>query len=176
MQKRWIQLGIVGKAHGLNGAFFVSQRDEELPEELKTLRIGPTQDKSVEYKVKAIRWQNDRPVLHCEEIKSRTEAEAITHSKIWADRDLLDIDDDDEYFWSDVIGKKVRDSSGLDFGEITELVNYGASDIAIIEDGQGRTVEIPFVDVYFNMEFALEDEFIHMLVTADVFDDTWTTE
>lgn len=176
MQKRWIQLGIVGKAHGLNGAFFVSQRDEELPENLKALRIGASQEKAVDYKVKAVRWQNDRPVLHCEGISSRTDAEAMTHFKIWADRDVLEIDEDDEYFWSDVIGKKIKDSSGVDFGEITDMVNYGASDIAIIQDGKGRTAEIPFVDVYFNMEFELEDEYLHMLVTADTFDEVWTAE
>ncbi|MES2744061.1 MAG: ribosome maturation factor RimM [Bdellovibrionota bacterium] len=176
MQKRWIQLGIVGKAHGLNGAFFVSQRDDELPEELKSLRIGPTQDKSTEYKIKAVRWQNDRPVLHCEEIKSRTEAESLTHQKIWADRDLLPIDEDEEYFWSDVIGKKLLDSAGVPFGEVTEVVNFGASDIVVVIDGKGRTAEIPFVELYFNMDFEVEDDVIHMLVTADVFDEVWTTE
>jgi 16S rRNA processing protein RimM len=175
VQKRWIQLGIVGKAHGLNGAFFVSGRDEELPE-VKTLLIGPSQEKSREFKVKVIRWQNDRPVLQCEEIKSRTEAEALTHQKIWADRDSLEIDDDEEYFFSDVIGKKIVDIEGKDFGEIVDMVNYGATDIAIIEDGKGRTAEIPFVDAYFNMDFDIDDEVLHLLVASDVFDEVWTTE
>ncbi len=175
MQKRWIQLGIVGKAHGLNGAFFVSQRDEELPEELKVLRIGTSAEKSVEHKVKAVRWQADRPVLQCENIKSRTEAEALTHQKIFVDRDLLEIDED-EYFYSDVIGKKIVDSSGKMFGEIVDMVNYGASDIVIVHDDKGRTAEIPFVEVYFDMEWDFEDEAIRLLVDPSVFDEVWVSE
>ncbi len=175
MLKRWIQLGIVGKAHGLNGAFFVSQRDEELPDELKTIRIGTSKDKASSYKVKSIRWQNDRPVLHCEEVKSRTEAEALTHMKIFADRDDLEIDED-EYFWSDVIGKQILDPNGKPFGEITDMVNYGASDIAIVVDEDGRTAEIPFVAEYFDMEFDLDADEIRLLVDAAIFDEVWVKE
>ncbi len=176
MQKRWIQLGIVGKAHGLNGAFFVSQRDEELPEELKTLYIGASIDKAVTLSIKSTRWQNDRPVLHCEEIKTREAAEALCHQIIWADRDAMEIDEDEEYFWSDVIGKKIKDSEGVYFGKITDVVNYGASDIVSVVDAQGRTAEIPFVDFYFDMDFDLDGEEIQLVVLADVFDDVWTVE
>ncbi len=175
MLKRWIQLGIVGKAHGLNGAFFVSQRDEELPDEIKSIRIGSSKDKASSYKVKSIRWQSDRPVLQCEEIKSRTEAEALTHMKIYVDREDLDIDED-EYFWSDVIGKRIVDLNGKPFGEITDMVNYGASDIAIVVDDDGRTAEIPFVSSYFDMDFEYEAEEIKMLVEAEIFDEVWVKE
>lgn len=176
MQKRWIQLGIVGKPHGLNGAFFVSRRDEELPEELKTLHIGPSADKAKTFTIKSSRWQSERPVLHCSEITTREGAEAICHQIIWADRDAMEINEDEEYFWSDVIGKKVKDSEGVYFGTIKDLVNYGASDIVMIIDEQGRSAEIPFVDFYFDMDFNVNDETIQMIVRSDVFDDVWTRE
>lgn len=176
MTKRWIQLGIVGKAHGLNGAFFVSQRDEELPEELKDLRIGTDPEKAKTYTIKATRWQSDRPVLHCQEITTREGAEALCHQLIWADRDAMEIDEDEEYFWSDVIGKKVKDSDGVFFGTIKDVVNYGASDIVTVVDDKGRIAEIPFVDFYFDMDFDLDGEEIQMVVLADVFDDVWTQE
>ena len=175
MQKRWIQLGIVGKPHGLNGAFFVSQRDEELPE-LKTLHIGPSADKAKTFTIKGTRWQSERPVLMCSEICTREAAEAICHQIIWADRDAMEIDEEEEYFWSDVIGKKVNDSGGVYFGKVTDVVNYGASDIVTIVDDKGRTAEIPFVDFYFDMDFDLDGEVIRMIVLSDVFEDVWTTE
>jgi 16S rRNA processing protein RimM len=176
VQKRWIQLGIVGKAHGLNGAFFVSQRDEELPEEIKSLHIGPSIDKAKTFSVKSIRFQGERPVLQIAEISSRESAEAICHQIIWADRDALEIDEDEEYFWSDVIGKTIKDSEGLLFGTVTDVNNYGASDIVTIEDDKGRTIEIPFVDFYFDMDFDLDGEEILMIVKSDVFDDVWTAK
>ncbi len=176
MQKRWIQLGIVGKPHGLNGAFFVSQRDEELPEELKTLHIGPSADKAKAFTIKSTRLQSERPVLLCSEISTREGAEAICHQIIWADREAMQIDEEEEYFWSDLIGMKVKDSDGILFGTIREVVNYGASDIVTIVDDKGRSAEIPFVDFYFDMDFDLEAEAIQMIVLSDVFDDVWTAE
>ncbi len=176
MKKRWIQLGIVGKPHGLNGAFFVSQRDEELPEELKVLRIGPDAEKAKTYTIKNTRWQSERPVLHCLEISSREGAEAICHQPLWADRDSMEIDEDEEYFWSDVIGKKIKDRDGVYIGSITDVVNYGASDIVTVVDAKGRIAEIPFVDAYFDMEFEHGSEEIQMTVLAEVFDDVWTEE
>ena len=176
MQKRWIQLGIVGKAHGLNGAFFVSQRDEELPDELKNLRIGTIAETAKTFTIKSARWQNDRPVLLCSEISTREAAEAICHQTIWADRDEMEINEEEEYFWSDVIGKKVRDRDGVYFGKITDVVNYGASDIVAVVDAKGRTAEIPFVEFYFDMDFDLDGEEIQMTVLAEVFDDVWTQE
>ncbi|MBC7660612.1 MAG: 16S rRNA processing protein RimM [Chitinophagaceae bacterium] len=176
MQKRWIQLGIVGKAHGLNGAFFVSQRDEEIPDGLKTLRIGPSVETAKTFTIKSSRWQNDRPVMLCSEIASREAAEAICHQPIWADRDDMEIDEEEEYFWSDIVGKEVKDSQGTFFGTISEVANYGASDIVLIEDGKGRTVEVPFVEFYFDMGFDLDGTEIRLIVLSEVFDDTWTTQ
>lgn len=173
MNKRWIQLGIVGKAHGLNGAFFISSRDDLLPETVKGIRIGKDPDKAPTMKVKACRWQSDRPLVQVEELKTRDAAELICHSPIWCDRQEIDIDEDEEYFWGDLIGKQVVDPQGVKLGRIEGIQNYGASDIILIEADDGRTLEVPFVDVYFAMDFSFEDKELKLLVPADTFDEAW---
>lgn len=173
MNKRWIQLGIVGKAHGLNGAFFISNRDSLIPESVKGIRIGKDPEKSQHMTLKACRWQSDRPLLQIDQVKTRDVAELMCHSPIWCDRKEIEIDEDEEYFWGDLIGKQVVDPKGVNLGRIEDVQNYGASDIVVITGGDGRSLEIPLVETYFDMDFTYEDPELKLLVPADTFDEAW---
>lgn len=173
--KVWVQLGIVGKAHGLNGAFFISQREEPLPPQLKELRIGPKPESAPRFTLRGSRMQQGRPILLCEELKSREGAEALLLQAIWCPRAELEVDESSEYLWADLIGKEVVDRSAKPIGTIREIGNFGASDLVRIVDATGKVLELPLVAAYFDMSFRSSDPELRLVVDAELFDESWSS-
>lgn len=173
--KVWVQLGIVGKAHGLSGAFFISQRDELLPAGLKELRIGPQAADARRFTLQSCRLQSGRPLLQCQELRTREAAEELLLQPIWCAREALQLDEEAEYLWADLIHKEVVDSKGKRLGRIQEIGNFGASDLVRIRDEEGRILELPLVSAYFDMNFHSSDSQLRLIVEADLFDETWSS-
>jgi len=169
----WIQIGIVGRPQGLRGAFFVAQRDEDLPRGLKKIRIGSQPEQAQVLTIAETRRSANRPVLQCLELSTREAAEALKMQPIWCDRTLVPLEETSEYLWSDLVGKSVVDAKGQAFGTITAVGNFGASDVVRVDAADGQWTEIPFVSAYFDMNFKSGSKQIQLLVTADTFDDTW---
>jgi 16S rRNA processing protein RimM len=173
VKNTWLQIGIVGKAQGLRGAFFVAQRDENLPEGLDRIMVGPDPDKARALTVVETRRSGDRPVIQCRELTSREAAESLKMQPIWCDRALVPLEESSEYLWSDLVGKAVLDSEGQRMGVITAVGNFGASDVVRIDADNGRWIEVPFVSTYFNMDFRSDSRELCMTVPAETFAETW---
>ncbi len=116
----------------------------------------------------------DRPVMALREYSDRTAIEGIRGTKVWIPRSSLPIDETSEYLWSDVIDAEVYDASGILMGRVVDMANYGASDIAVIENDKGSRLELPFVGVYVDMSFRGKAKRINLLVDASVFLELWT--
>ena len=176
MNIQWIQLGIVGKAHGMLGAFFVSRREEALPPSLKTVLVGLRPETGRKLTVKSSRMQNSRVVLLCVEISQREAVESLIGQPICIERKVLKLDEDKEYFWVDLIGKQVIDCQGLAIGKIENVGNFGASDIVLVRNEHGATLEVPFVRSYFDFSFLSTDLVIRMNVPLETFQDVWSED
>ena len=86
------------------------------------------------------------------EISSIDEAEKYRNKILYGDRDDAVIDDGAVYI-QDIIGCRVIDcESEKCYGEVTDVLNYGASDILEIKGENGKNY-IPYVD-----EFAVETD------------------
>jgi 16S rRNA processing protein RimM len=173
VKNAWLQIGIVGKAQGLRGAFFVAQRDEGLPEGLDRIVVGPDPEKARPLTVIETRRSGERPVLQCREVTTREAAEALKMQPIWCDRALVPLEEESEYLWSDLVGKSVLDSEGQRLGRITAVGNFGASDVVRIDADNGQWMEVPFVSAYFDMNFRSDTPELRMTVPADTFAETW---
>ncbi len=173
MKKSWIQIGTVGKAQGLRGAFFISQRDEPPPAKLSKIRIGDHPDRAQELTLSHSFLSGDRWVLQCSELKTRQSAEQLKMQTIWCHRDCLDVMDAAEYLWADLVGKIILDPQKQYFARIVEVSNFGASDIVRVIREDGSRTEIPFVASYFDMSFSNDSKEISLVVAADTFADTW---
>lgn len=51
---------------------------------------------------------------------------------------------ENEYYWTDLLGLRVRNLQGVEFGSITELIETGANDVLIVQGERQRL--IPFID------------------------------
>ena len=90
--------------------------------------------------------------------------------------DAVKVDEKTEYLWSELIGRKVKDSEAAVLGQILRINNYGSTDIAVIGHDEKGELEIPLVPVYFAMDFGRSDSVLHLVVPAETFSGLWSSE
>ena len=169
----WIQLGNVGKAVGLQGAFQVACRNGPVEGLLSnvTLVVGKSPDAGTPFRVVGIRPRGKGSVVSLEGVESRESLERYKGQELWLKRCELNVNDKDEYLWYDLVGKFVRCREGQILGEITEVNNYGASDIITVR-GEKGFLDLAFVTEYFDMGFSPKTD-IFLKVDESLFADLW---
>ena len=170
----WMKLGVVGRAHGLRGSFFISGRDEPFPPHLKKIVIGKTPDTGKTAIIEQMAWQNGRVTLKCDIAADRTAAEAWTGQEVWCEAAAIAIDDSSEYLLSDLEGRQVIDSDGVAMGTVDDIAVMPASINLVVLNPEGTAdVEIPMISTYVVMTFARGAKDLHLTVPADTFADVW---
>ena len=82
-------------------------------------------------------------------VETRNQAEELRNQIITMDKSLLAKEKaDDEFFVEDLIGMLLYNEQGNYVGQILDVVNYGASDVFVIEK-DGRRMEVPYLDQVF---------------------------
>ncbi len=100
------------------------------------------------------KWQGKGLIVRLESINSREEAERLIGATVVVDSEQFARLDDGEFYWSDLIGLRVKNIEGLTLGIVDHLVETGANDVMIIhkeiEGDQGKVVEtlVPWSDTY----------------------------
>jgi len=84
-------------------------------------------------------------VAQLDGVADRDGAEALRGMQIAVPRDELPEAEEGEYYWTDLIGLQVSNLQGEAFGRVSELMETGANDVLVVDDGQKRRL-IPFVD------------------------------
>lgn len=78
-------------------------------------------------------------------IDDRTAAEKLAKRDIGIPRDALDVLDDGENYWIDLIGCEVVDALGKKLGHIDSLMETGANDVLVVKNGPEEQL-IPYID------------------------------
>lgn len=81
-------------------------------------------------------------------IEDRDVAARLIGIEVQVERSALPKPPKGSYYWADLIGLRVSSTSGAPLGVVTDLVDNGAQDVLILEEGQGEgRVQrmIPFV-------------------------------
>lgn len=82
-------------------------------------------------------------------INTRNQAEELRNKIIFIEKSLLEGQKkDDEFFVEDLIGMLLYNEEGNYVGQILDVVNYGASDVFVIEK-DGREMQVPYIDEVF---------------------------
>lgn len=86
------------------------------------------------------------------EINSRNDAELERGKVIKIERSLLEKEKEaDEFFVDELIGMIIYDDKGELVGQIINILNYGATDIIVLEK-ENRRMEAPFIHEVFYRE------------------------
>ncbi|WP_158932403.1 ribosome maturation factor RimM [Acidisphaera sp. S103] len=123
-----IQLGVIGRAHGVRGLVKITSHTAD-PADLTA--YGPLSD--AEGRLLTLRWKADgiaEVTRHIDgvpvKVTDRAQAEKLTNTKLFVDRSALPPADDDEYYLTDLIGLSVVDPSGRALGVVSVVHDYGA--------------------------------------------------
>jgi len=76
-------------------------------------------------------------------VTTREEAEALRGVELYADRDKLPNLPNDEFYYNDLIGLEVLDTSGRPLGRVRAVHNHGAGDFLEVSGASGTTL-LPF--------------------------------
>jgi 16S rRNA processing protein RimM len=84
-------------------------------------------------------------VAKLEGVPDRTAAEKLKGQLIAVSRADLPEQDEDEYYWSDLIGMTVRNLQDEVLGTVENLLETGANDVLVVQGEHGQLL-IPFIE------------------------------
>ena len=81
------------------------------------------------------------------EIKTREEAEALKSTKLYVSRDVLPEPDEDEFYFTDLVGLDVKSTEGKRVGSVIAVHEFGAGDMLEIKPKEGASFYHPFTKI-----------------------------
>ena len=144
MDKDRILIGRFGAAHGVRGELRLKSFTED-PGAI--VGYAPFLDAAGRaYALKALRHvKDDMFVARLEGIETRDAAEALRNLDLFVPRDRLPAPDEEEFYYTDLVGLKAFDAQDMLIGHVIGISNYGAGDILEIAPAEGgESLLLPF--------------------------------
>ena len=164
MPERRILMGVVGRPHGVRGLLHVHSYTAD-PEDLAS--YGPFHDETG--RRWSLRWLREGIAELAElvdgravRVAEREVAERLVNLKLFAERDRLPPPDDDEFYFSDLIGLEAVGPDGVALGRVQAVHDYGGgasleigelfipftrAAVPEVDIGAGRLVVVPATEV-----------------------------
>ncbi|CAG0983072.1 Ribosome maturation factor RimM [Methylophilaceae bacterium] len=95
------------------------------------------------YEVETARVHSDTLLVKLKGVSDRDAAFALKGKQVAVPRDQLPELDENEYYWSDLIGLQVSNLQEVDFGRIIDVFETGANDVLVVKGERERL--IPFI-------------------------------
>jgi 16S rRNA processing protein RimM len=133
---RRLEVGRIGRAHGLRGEVAVSF----LTDRPERTQVGATFSATTEagddrsLVIATARPHQDRWLIRFEGVTDRTQAELLRGCRLHAD-ELPPTDGDGELWVHDLVGARVVDVAGADLGRVTAVEANPAHDLLVLEGG-----------------------------------------
>ncbi len=96
------------------------------------------------YEVETAKVHSNTLLVKLKGVSDRDMAFALKSKQVAVPREQLPEPDDNEYYWSDLIGLQVTNLQGVDLGRISEVFETGANDVLVAKGDRERL--IPFID------------------------------
>lgn len=141
-----VQLAVIGAAHGIKGEVRVKTYTGD-PFDLGSYGLlYDTAGKS--YEILSIRPSKTVVVVRFAGVDDRNSAEALNGIELYVDHGQLPQDlDEDEFYYTDLIGLDVRDADGNAYGTVSSVFNFGGGDVLEIKESAKKPVLIPFTQI-----------------------------
>jgi 16S rRNA processing protein RimM len=135
----WLSAGRVGRAHGLDGSFYVTQPRPSLLLQGAPLRIGAD-----DHEIVRRAGTDAKPIVRLDRLSSREAAEAVRGQDLLAPRSAAPPLGDDEYWPEDLEGCAVTDGD-TSVGTVRRLVGYPSVDVLEVERAGAPDLLVPMV-------------------------------
>jgi 16S rRNA processing protein RimM len=167
MGASWIEVGVIGRPHGVRGALHVfmhnpdsallkpgatlwtvaeiedvASPDGESPRSQGSDEAGQARRQSY-----GVEWAKQTPadwLVKFIGIDERDVAAALTNHRLLVSRDQLPALDEDDLYEVDLVGLIAIDQTNRRLGTIVGFFDNGAHEVCVIQTGQGNEVYLPF--------------------------------
>ena len=163
MAKKAVILGKLSGVHGLQGwlRIYSYTRPVENIFQYKTWQLQGEHGERLTAKVLSFQQGPKRLMVQLEGVNDRTAAEKLLGSEICVDaKELPELEN--EYYWRELVGLKVKNTDGKMLGTIEELMETGANDVLLLKDEEGKPQAIPWIP-----EVIVSVELENNLIIAD---------
>ncbi|HOO82797.1 MAG TPA: ribosome maturation factor RimM [Alphaproteobacteria bacterium] len=134
-----ICVGRIASAHGVKG----------LVKLLPFCEDPALLEQALDFKITLKNPMGKYMLAEIEGVKDRNAAEALRNTELFVTRDQLpEIDDDDTFYFEDLIGMTCVDENGMEIGHVKAVENFGAGDLLEVQLKSGQEVLLPFTDEY----------------------------
>ena len=142
-----IRVARIGAAHGVRGEVKLWPFTQD---PLAVADYGPleTEDGTRRFEIETLRAAKDHLVARIAGIDDRDAAEKLRNLDLFVARDKLpSIEEDDTFYYADLVGMAAVTPEGVPLGTITAIHNFGAGDlIEIATAAGGEPLLLPFTD------------------------------
>jgi 16S rRNA processing protein RimM len=148
MHTEYTAIGTIIGTHALKGEVKVYSTTDFQAERYKigNLIYIDYQGELLKVKIKDHREHKGNDLLLFEEYPSINDVEKFNKCKIYVHQSQIQALDEDEYYYEELMGCTVLDQAGTVIGNVKDVVNYGASDIIVVEGETKQEWMIPFVN------------------------------
>jgi 16S rRNA processing protein RimM len=142
-------VGRIGRAHGVRGEVLVALRTDDPADRFAVgSRLGTDPAERGPLQVRTVRAQSGGLVVSFDGIDDRTAAEDLRGTLLVVDSaDLPPIGDPEEFRDAELIGLVAHRSSGEPIGAVVDVLHPGASDLLVLQVGDGEVL-VPFVRAF----------------------------
>ena len=139
-----ICLGQIGAAHGIRGEVRLRSFTAE-PTAIAAYGPLETEDGRI-VTIETLRPAKDFFVAKLSGVADRHAAERLTNTKLYVPRERLpEPEAPDEYYHADLIGLRVVDRAGRQYGTVVAIHNFGAGDVIEVRvETSNKTEMLPF--------------------------------
>lgn len=146
MKPQFLIIGKIKRVHGIKGEVQL-QVLTDYPEKIRAglvVFIAGTEGER-RLIVEKARSTNNALILKFEEVNHRDEAEALKGATIEIPFEAAEKLPPGSYWYHDVIGILVYDTSGAFLGRVTDILRTGSNDVYLVKSEAGREFYIPAI-------------------------------
>ncbi len=151
MADKWVEVGVIGRAHGIRGELYVFFHNHETTLAVPKTRLtawpsdAQQNDESRrDLKVARLRETPKGWLIFFENIEQREEAAALTNCRLFVKRESLPSLPEGEFYQTDLIGMTAVAESGETVGTIEGFFDNKAHDVCVIRSTAGEIL-VPFI-------------------------------
>ena len=133
-------MGVIGRPHGVRGLVHVHSYAEEDLASYAPLFDEQGRAWSLVWRGEGVAELRDPAGAP---LADRTAAERLVNVKLYVERERLPEPDEDDFYWSDLVGMVAVGVDGVALGRVVQVHEYGAGPSLEI-DGGGKSLIVPF--------------------------------
>jgi len=144
-EKDKVRVARIGAAHGVRGEVKLWSFTED-PLAVADYAPLETRDGKQQFEIESLRPAKDFLVARLKGVGDRNAAEALRNVELFVPRERLpDIDEDDTWYYADLVGLAAVSPDGAAIGTVLAVHNFGGGDIVEIQPAAGgKTLLLPF--------------------------------